>query len=62
MFGKLLGAVISVAALPVEAVNTVADVATGGSGKKSSRKEIPLLGDIEQAADDAAEAAEELDD
>lgn len=62
MFGKLLGAAINIASLPIEAGNAVVDVATGGSGKKSSRKEIPILGDIEQAADDLAEEAEGLDD
>lgn len=37
MFGKLLGSVIQVATLPVDAVNIAVDMATGGSGSKRSR-------------------------
>lgn len=51
MFGKLL----KVATLPLDAINIVADIVTTGDGSKSSRKEVPLLGDIERARDAIAE-------
>lgn len=62
MLGKLLSLGVQTIKLPLSAVNVVADVATGGNGKRSSRKEIPVLGDLEELADDASEALEELDD
>lgn len=62
MFGKLLSSVIKVATLPVDAVNSAVDIAGGGSGSKSSREQIPLLGDIEKIRDRIADAAKDCDE
>ena len=51
MFGKIL----KVVTLPLDAINIVADIATTGDGSKSSRKDVPLLGDLEKARDAIAE-------
>ncbi len=60
--GSLIGGVVRVATLPVSVTNTVLDVATGGTGKKNSRREIPILGDIEEMSEAVAETCEEIDE
>lgn len=62
MFGKLLSTAVKVATVPLDAVNIAADVATGGSGRKRSRSETPLLGDAEAARDRLAETLEGIDE
>lgn len=62
MFGKLLSSAIKVATLPLDVVNTAADVAYGGSGSKHSRADNPILGDLEKIRDRVADTAEQIDD
>jgi len=62
MFGSLLGSVIRVASLPLDAVNAATDVVSGGDGSKRSRADNPVLGDLERIRDAVAETAEDIDD
>lgn len=63
MLGKLLGTVIRVATLPVDAVNAGLDIVTGGDGSKRSRTDDwNPIGGIETLRDRVAETADEIDD
>ena len=65
MFGKLLGNVVRVVTLPVDAVSIAADVVTGGSGSKKSRtnpNDFTPVGDLERIRDRIADTLDELDD
>ena len=60
MIGKLLGKAIEVVTLPIDAIDAVADVATGGDGSKRSRRD----GDnpLTEIRDGIVKACEEIDD
>lgn len=59
MLGNLFSAAVRVVSLPIKATAIVTDVATGGSGSESSRKELPIIGDVEQLCDDVADELED---
>jgi len=60
MIGKLLGAALKIATIPVDVVEIGMDMATGGSGSKESRNsaDLPLLSNFR---DKIAETLEEID-
>lgn len=60
MFGNLLSTVIDVATLPLDITNATLDKISGGSGRKESRKQIPVLGDLEEVRDIISEEVEEI--
>lgn len=62
MFGKILSTVVKVVGAPIDVTNTVFDKVTGGSGSKRSRKQIPILGDIEDCKDIIADDIENWDE
>lgn len=63
MFGSLFKSIIKIATLPIDVTNVVVDKVTGGDGSKSSRTDIPILGDLEDLRDTVADEIEEsLDD
>lgn len=59
MIGKLLGAVVRIVTIPVDIVEIGIDMATGGSGSKSSRKSVdmPMLSNLR---DKVAETLEDI--
>ena len=63
MFGKILGAAVKVATLPLDVADIAADVVfTGGDGSKRSRKQndtpLTMLTDIRDAI---AKACDDID-
>ncbi len=62
MLGKLLGTVIRVATLPVDAANIGMDLLVGGDGSKKSRTDgCNPLGLLEEIRDKVAETADDID-
>ena len=61
MFGSFLSSVVKVVTVPIDIVESVADVATGGTGTKRSKRQsgLPLLSDLRDAA---CKPLEDLDD
>jgi hypothetical protein len=57
MFGSLISGIIKVATLPIDAVEAVVDVATGGDGSKRSRSlsDANILSSARDAVCDAVE-------
>ena len=59
MIGKLLSKVVKVATVPLDLGDAVADLLTGGDGKKQGRKQIqetvPCLSSLRDAACDVLE-------
>lgn len=65
MFGKLLSSTIKIVTLPIDVANSAQDQLFGGSGSKRSRtnpNDFNPLGDLERLRDNAADAAESIDD
>ena len=60
MFGKLISSAIKVATLPIDIVESVADVAVGGDGSKKSKRmnDNPMS----EIRDSVCKAVEEIDD
>lgn len=62
MFGKLLGATIRLATLPLDAINIGTDMLVGGDGSKRSRTDgCNPLGLLEEIRDAVAETADDID-
>ena len=61
MFGSFIAGAIKVVTFPLDAVESAADVVTGGDGSKASKKssDLPRLSEIR---DGVVKEAEELDD
>ena len=57
MFGKLISTAIKVVTLPVDAVESALDLATGGDGSKQSKNQsdVPRLSQLRDAICDTAE-------
>lgn len=62
MIGKLFGAAIKIATLPIDAANIGADILIGGDGSKRSRKDNLILGDLELLRDRITQTIEEIDE
>ena len=60
MFGSIFSDLIKVATLPVDIVEAVADVATGGDGSKESRKQNPA-NMMSEIRDGVCKAVEKID-
>jgi hypothetical protein len=60
MFGNLLSGIVKVVTVPIDIVESVADVACGGDGSKASKKAsgVPMLSELRDAV---CEPLEELD-
>ena len=64
MFGKLISSAIKVVTLPVDAANAAMDIATGGTGDKSSRADENNPSPFslaERLRDKVADAAKDID-
>ena len=63
MFGKLITGIIKIATLPVDVVESVVDVATGGDGTKESKERsgMPRVGELRDGICDGIEDALEDD-
>jgi hypothetical protein len=61
MFGKFLSDVVKVVTCPVDIIESVGDVMTGGDGSKQSKQNsgIPALSELR---DGACKGLEDLDD
>ncbi len=57
MFGSIISSAIKIATLPIDVVETVADVAIGGDGSKASKKmnDANLMSQMRDAVCDAVE-------
>jgi hypothetical protein len=60
MFGNLLSGIVKIVTVPIDIVESVADVALGGDGSKASKKssDMPMLSDLRDAI---CEPLEDLD-
>ena len=60
MFGSILSGIVKAVTVPIDIVESVADVAMGGDGSKASKKSsgVPMLSDLRDAA---CEPLEDLD-
>jgi hypothetical protein len=60
MFGNLLSGIVKIVTVPIDIVESVADVGLGGDGSKASKKssDMPMLSDLRDAI---CEPLEDLD-